>query len=411
MQRYACRMRTHSTLLTVALMIASHPAFAAAAPSPASAETVGDAEFPEAWFWRLGSAGPAHIAMTGKAPPALTVRDWRGDATDVAAIGTGDVWAALKGKVVVVDFWATWCGPCRAALPENVAMVKELKDQGLVVIGVHDAKKGSEKMDAVAATANINYPMAIDDAGKSASAWKVGFWPTYAVIDRAGVVRAIGLQPQHVRAVVTKLLGEKAPETAAKVPNTNAMPPTKDASTPAKDPAPSATSSTPVALLSAALHEGDARRRSALAKFDSCPIAPALTDASQWSDVGGTSGGATSLEALKGKIVVLDFWATWCGPCISSVPHMNEFAREYAAKGVVVIGVCHPRGGEKLAATALSAKIEYPICLDTKGEANRAYAVDSYPDYYLIDRQGRVRGADIGNGNLEAAVELLLAER
>lgn len=90
---------------------------------------------------------------------------------------------------------------------------------------------------------------------------------------------------------------------------------------------------------------------------------------------------------------------------------MNEFARQYAAKGVVVIGVCHPRGGEKLAATALSAKIEYPICLDTKGEANRAYAVDSYPDYYLIDRQGRVRGADIGNGNLEAAVELLLAER
>ncbi len=328
--------------------------------------------------------------MTGKAAPPLTVRDWRGDAADVAAMSAGDIWASLKGKVVVVDFWATWCGPCRAALPENVAMVKELKDQGLVVIGVHDARRGSDQMDAVAASTKINYPLAIDDAGQSASAWKVSFWPTYAVIDRAGVVRAIGLQPKHVRTVVTKLLREKAPVAAEKKP---------------------VSSTAPLALLSASLHEGDARRRSALAKFDSCPTAPALIDASQWSDVGGSSGGATTLEALKGKIVVLDFWATWCGPCIASVPHMNEFAKKYAAQGVVVIGVCHPRGGEMMSATAQSAKIEYPICLDSKGEANRAYAVDSYPDYYLIDREGRVRGADIANGNLEAAVELLLAER
>ncbi len=53
------------------------------------------------------------------------------------------------------------------------------------------------------------------------------------------------------------------------------------------------------------------------------------------------------LDALKGKIVVLDFWATWCGPCLSAVPHTNEMKKKYAKKGVVIIGVCNQRGAEK----------------------------------------------------------------
>ena len=88
------------------------------------------------------------------------------------------------------------------AIPENVAMVKEFADDGLVFIGIHDAARGSEKMSAVAAANKINYALAVDNGGKSARAWNVSFWPTYAVIDRRGIVRAIGLQPQHVRTVV-----------------------------------------------------------------------------------------------------------------------------------------------------------------------------------------------------------------
>jgi hypothetical protein len=64
-----------------------------------------------------------------------------------------------------------------------------------------------------------------------------------------------------------------------------------------------------------------------------------------------------------------------------------------------------------MAETAKARGIAYPICVDAKGLTNAEYVVDSYPDYYIIDREGRLRGADIGNGSLEATVDRLLAEK
>ena len=121
-------------------------------------------------------------------------------------------------------------------------------------------------------------------------------------------------------------------------------------------------------------------------------------------------GDAVKVSDQRGKVVVVDFWATWCGPCIASIPKANELARKYADQGLVVIGVCRPDGGEKMLELVRSKGIEYPVCIDSKGEVNAAYAVDSFPDYYLIDRTGRVRGADVASASLEDAIKLLLAE-
>jgi len=117
-----------------------------------------------------------------------------------------------------------------------------------------------------------------------------------------------------------------------------------------------------------------------------------------------------TLGGLKGKIVVLDFWATWCGPCIAAIPHNNQVAKKYADKGVVFIGVCAMRGAEKMAATAKAKGITYPIAADDGGATVKAYGVNSYPDYYIIDRSGNLRWADLANKDLEKAIELLLKE-
>ena len=157
-------------------------------------------EFPDSYYY-YEEDRPANLrAMEGQPAPALTVKDWIGEALEVAK---------LKGKVVVVDFWGTWCPPCRDALPKNVKMVKEHGKAGLVIIGVHDAKRGADKMAAMARKEKINYPLSVDDGGKSTKTWNVQFWPSYFVIDRKGVIRAAGVAPDSVEKVVKKILADK----------------------------------------------------------------------------------------------------------------------------------------------------------------------------------------------------------
>ena len=116
---------------------------------------------------------------------------------------------------------------------------------------------------------------------------------------------------------------------------------------------------------------------------------------------------ALTLEKLKGKIVILDFWATWCGPCIRSIPKNNKLVEKYGDK-VVMIGICHPRGSEKMAAVVKKHGIKYPVAMDPDEGTDKAYVVNGYPDYYVIDQNGKLVVADCANDQVEAVIEKLL---
>jgi cytochrome c biogenesis protein CcmG/thiol:disulfide interchange protein DsbE len=165
--------------------------------------TVFAGEFPDSWTWDTTPEERAdHAALEGKPMPALDATGWI----------NGEVKPAdLKGKVVVVDFYATWCGPCMRAIPHNNAMLKKYQSKGLVIIGVCTSKHGQENFVTNAKEHSIEYPAARDPQLKSEKAWQVHYYPTYAVVDRKGIVRSIGLQPQNVEKVVAKLLAEPAP--------------------------------------------------------------------------------------------------------------------------------------------------------------------------------------------------------
>lgn len=92
------------------------------------------------------------------------------------------------------------------------------------------------------------------------------------------------------------------------------------------------------------------------------------------------------------------------------MPKLKELQSRYQDQGLVLIGVHTTNGGQEMADYAKEKEIGYPIAIDVKEKTKRAFAVDSYPDYYLIDRAGKLRVADLANSDLERAVEILLAE-
>ena len=83
--------------------------------------------------------------------------------------------------------------------------------------------------------------------------------------------------------------------------------------------------------------------------------------------------------------------------------------KNFKDKGVVILGICHPKGGEKMAATAKKHGIEYPIALDGAGATIKKYLVNGYPDYAIIGRDGKVILADCKNNKVKDVIDAILA--
>jgi peroxiredoxin len=127
-----------------------------------------------------------------------------------------------------------------------------------------------------------------------------------------------------------------------------------------------------------------------------------------------STGKTVNLKKYRGKVVVLDFWATWCHGCKEEIPWFSEFERKYSAKGLRVIGVSLDEDGWKTVKPYLSsANIPYQIVLGDQPLAKQ-YAIESMPDTFLIDRQGRIAAAYRGmvdRNNIESNIQTMLAQR
>jgi thiol-disulfide isomerase/thioredoxin len=105
----------------------------------------------------------------------------------------------------------------------------------------------------------------------------------------------------------------------------------------------------------------------------------------------GDASGPLTLSSLRGHPVVLDFWASWCGPCAVQAPILERIAERYEKQGLVVVGVDVDDPADKARAYAKAKGLRYPIVLDP-GEASKRYGVDKLPSLVVIDRDGRVSG-------------------
>jgi thiol-disulfide isomerase/thioredoxin len=121
---------------------------------------------------------------------------------------------------------------------------------------------------------------------------------------------------------------------------------------------------------------------------------------------GGDPSSRISLKALAGNVVVLDFWASWCKPCVAQARILSELAPRHAADKVVFVGVNTADNPERAEAFASSHQLPYPSVLDT-GEVADAYGAQSLPTLIIVDPTGRVSEASVGvvgAKELEAAI-------
>ncbi|HKG13818.1 MAG TPA: cytochrome c biogenesis protein/redoxin [Pyrinomonadaceae bacterium] len=126
-----------------------------------------------------------------------------------------------------------------------------------------------------------------------------------------------------------------------------------------------------------------------------------------------TDGKPLKLSDLRGQVVLLNFWATWCVPCRSEIPSLNEMQRDLSGRGFKVLGVTTNDSADLVLEYQKDVRQEYTVALGDDGVANK-YAVGVLPTTFVIDREGRIRHKEIGEKSrayFESLVKPLLDEQ
>ena len=102
------------------------------------------------------------------------------------------------------------------------------------------------------------------------------------------------------------------------------------------------------------------------------------------------SGKSVSLHDFEGKVVVLNFWASWCAPCITEMPALQSLYDRAEEKGIVVLAVAEDERAEEIEALVEKLGLKFPVLLDETGSIKDRYKVQGYPETYILDPKGKV---------------------
>jgi peroxiredoxin len=148
-----------------------------------------------------------------------------------------------------------------------------------------------------------------------------------------------------------------------------------------------------------------------LALFAGCPIKEkeGATAAAPDFTLQDISGKQVRLADLKGRVVLLEFWATWCPPCRTEIPAIDRLHTQYGSKGLTVLAISLDEGGwDEVKSFATERKISYTVLRGTE-DVSAKYMVRLIPSMFLIDKQGDIKKWYMGGGNIEVVEQEIKA--
>ena len=131
-------------------------------------------------------------------------------------------------------------------------------------------------------------------------------------------------------------------------------------------------------------------------------------------DLAGWVNGQVKPAEMKGKVVVVDFYATWCGPCVGELPNVLKTYEKHHPAGLEIIGISLDKDKEKLTKFLSDKKVTWRQYFDGLGWQNKLagkYGVNSIPATYLLDKEGKIIAKDLRGEDLEQAVAKALGEK
>ena len=382
---------------------------------PAAAQS----EFPDDWYF--SPEGGVRGKLEGKPGMPWSASTWIGESHDLQS---------CSGKVVVLDFWATWCGPCVASIPKNIDLVSQ-HPEDLVFIGMHSATSGWDKAPQMVEDRKINYPVALD-SGSTGKAYQISAFPTYVIIDRTGVIRAAGVIPSRVGEIVKKLLGENSPSASVSMASSfsqewfyrgaNLMTSWQKQH------------GQPMSQIKASSWWDPNSRTDQPEKTEDAPTEETPSDPTAVTGVDETASTPDEMIEFSEleKIRVLHF--TRIGHAIAGthLKALNAAAIKYSPLGVGFAVICdHDSEWSESQKTAETLELKIPMALDDAvettpaettdetsastspremGSTAKSYNIRAFPVTVLVDRQGRIRATGIKIEKLTAAIDQLLAE-
>lgn len=252
--------------------------------------------------------------------------------------------SSFLGKTVLLDFWGTWCAPCIKEIPNLKKLYDDNKGKNFEIISIA-SDNDIEKWKRTVTTKSMTWTNLIDPDDKTIGLYSIKAFPTLILVDKKGKILkreiTIGEVEDYLQKSEAEVSGEES---------------------------------------------GDKSESKSLAKDFS------LTD---------INNRKVTLSKLRGKNILLDFWGTWCAPCIKAIPNLVALYDKYGGNNFEIISVASDTDFEKWKNTVISKGMKWTNVIDVEDEIVKLYGIKSFPTLILIDKEGRIQAENTSESEVE----------